>query len=977
VAEESNPLLNPLEASHLLGITPELLFAYVRNAPKGADGRRLVPTQNGGQTYFLRSELLSFDAFLNEPWSESGSDRANIPAYILTHIKVECGGQCPRCGRGFKLETAHIVDYAISKSHHHHNLIRLCSLCHEEFDSKKILPQGDIESLKVRLITRTREGLASRMVGAGTDGFRPPTPTDIFVGRQREMQQVADGLGKRRIVCIKGPGGIGKTQLALHVLRQSGAQARILWMDLEPLGAICDLHLVLASAISRSGEGYDIAAISTCLESQFDIVAFDGIEGLRPADIEPFEHLVSQLAAGTSATRFLITSQVELLNVDGLLSIDIPPLRADASIQMLETIAGNAANRDSANSVSAIDWLTHFAEGHPLSLRIIANLLRYFKSATTVVDRVKSMGAAAIASPTGESKTKHRSLDACFAVAYSVLQSDERRLLFVLSHCPAGRFYTHINSDLFGISDIEVVVAELARWHLITVDSSWSPVPRVHVLSPVRAFAKLAFHAEDAKLAENLFHELATEMEVQAAVLDDRYTSEGDPGLGTLRIGHEFPNFSYVFDESVRRSSSNPEYDRITCSLAFSLQVFCFVSGRSGRGLQMLEAGAKAALKMEQPGLASSFLLQAANFAQRMGASAKARESLRQICSLRSDPPDLELAGNMAFAQGMLASGDGRLKEAEAHFVEASQQYAQPASASLDKNDHDEEPVNSRMLALALMERARICEHSGRELEALEVYTASMSLMRKIDDRVNVGTVLHQMGNCYADLRQFDKAYQSFVDGAHCFFDLGSAIHLSNSLSELGYVLIDHDPGISLFSDLSEEVVQAGLTDVFRDCAARYRSSSARLQPQECIGVIRKLFGMVALVSFTSYTALLEDFAVVLQEELVRPLADQLDDNLRRDPGEKLAIMHLDVTTALAGSLSAMETQSKATIEEIGHFAGLCYIQGDYAWRAFRLFDWLAECLHRRRAWHGLDAAQLKEAAAVSADTGQPFRLRK
>ena len=399
MAEESNPLLNPLEASHLLGITPELLFAYVRNAPKGADGRRLVPTQNGGQTYFLRSELLSFDAFLSEPWSESGSDRANVPAYILCHIKVECGGQCPRCGRGFKLETAHIVDYAISRSHHHHNLIRLCSLCHEEFDSKTILPEGDIESLKARLIARTRERLAFRMAGSGTDGFRPPTPTDIFVGRQREMQQVADGLARRRIVCIKGPGGIGKTQLALHVLRQTGAGARVLWIDLEPLGAICDLHLVLASAISSAGDAYDIATISACLESQFDIVAFDGIEVLRPTDVEHFEHLLSQLAARTSTTRFLITSQVELLNVDGLLGIDIPPLRADASIQMLEVIAGNAANRDSPNNRSAIDWLTHFAGGHPLSLRIIASLLRYFKSATTVASRVQSRGAAAPRSP--------------------------------------------------------------------------------------------------------------------------------------------------------------------------------------------------------------------------------------------------------------------------------------------------------------------------------------------------------------------------------------------------------------------------------------------------------------------------------------------------------------------------------------------------------------------------------------------------
>ena len=66
MADDSNLLLGPLEAAHLLGITQELLFAYVRNAPKGADGRRLATSQHRGQTYFRRSELLNFDDYLKE-----------------------------------------------------------------------------------------------------------------------------------------------------------------------------------------------------------------------------------------------------------------------------------------------------------------------------------------------------------------------------------------------------------------------------------------------------------------------------------------------------------------------------------------------------------------------------------------------------------------------------------------------------------------------------------------------------------------------------------------------------------------------------------------------------------------------------------------------------------------------------------------------------------------------------------------------
>lgn len=975
MAEDKNSLLDQFEAAHLLGITPELLFAYIRYAPKGGNGRKLEVTQHDGQTHFLRCDLLSFDEYLKEPWSELADDRATIPTYVVTHLKVESGSQCPRCGRGFKLETAHILDYAISRSHHHHNLIRLCTLCHEEFDDKKILPKGEIESIKARLIARTRERVKRGMELSILDGFRPPTPTDVFLGRESLVAQIAKALTTKRLVCINGPGGMGKTQLALHVLPLLGEQCRTMWLDLESLGSIGDISLVLASALTGSGEHNDLRAISHHLELQIDLIVFDGIESLGATDLEAFENLVSQLAASTRLTRFLVTSQCELLNIDGLLSIEIPILDEGVSINMLQVIAGSVTEMVHAVDLQAIHRLVDFAGGHPLSLRIIANLLRYFKSPTVVADRVKSMGAAAITAPNSQKTAKHRSLDACFFSAYAVLQSDERRLLFLLSHCPAGRFSTHLDGQTFGISDMSVAIAELARWHLITVDTAWSSVPRIHVLSPVRAFAKRAFQEQDALLAETLFYELSMDMLTHARVLDDRYTSEGDVGRSTQRLSQEFPNLSYIFDEAQLRSPLNPEYERITFGLAFSLQVFCFVSGRSERGLQLLNAGVIAALNMEQVSIASSLMLQIANFAERMGDSANAREALCRICSLPNDNFDPELGGNIAFAKGMLTKVDGNLEKAQEHFAEASQLYGQTVPAFADDTEFKDKPANERMQALALMERARIYEHSGRQNEALEIYECSLSLMRAINDRVNIGTVLHQMGNCYANLEQFENAYKSYVESTRCFFHLGSAIHLSNSLSELGYVLIDYDPGSSLLEALSEEMVQAGLVDIYNQCRDSYRPSLLRLEVHECVRLIRKLFGIVSLVSFTQYESMLEEFADNLRNVLAKPLTDQLVSGGRRGSGENLVIMHLDVTAAMALSLSAVDSRSQPSIDEIGHFAMLCYTQSEPAWHLFRLFDWLAVYLKRKRAYSNVSSARLIKAAAVCSATDEPFEL--
>src|SRR5262249_28054701 len=151
-----------------------------------------------------------FDAYLKEPWSPNRQSRPPIPEYIVQHLKTECGGQCPRCGRGFKLENAHINDYARSLSHHHHNLIRLCSLCHGEFDTKRILPRNEIASLKAKLIAQTRERLVPHFAARTKSGFAPPTPATIFVGRDAELEMLIRALGQMRTVCIRGSGGIGK-----------------------------------------------------------------------------------------------------------------------------------------------------------------------------------------------------------------------------------------------------------------------------------------------------------------------------------------------------------------------------------------------------------------------------------------------------------------------------------------------------------------------------------------------------------------------------------------------------------------------------------------------------------------------------------------------------------------------------------------------------------------------------------------------
>ena len=53
-----------------------------------------------------------------------------------------------------------------------------------------------------------------------------PLPVSSFIGRDRELEQTAAALGQARVVTLTGPGGVGKTRLALQAAGQVAGAVR-------------------------------------------------------------------------------------------------------------------------------------------------------------------------------------------------------------------------------------------------------------------------------------------------------------------------------------------------------------------------------------------------------------------------------------------------------------------------------------------------------------------------------------------------------------------------------------------------------------------------------------------------------------------------------------------------------------------------------------------------------------------------------
>lgn len=128
-------LLNKVESAIAMGISVELLEAFVKKCPKPNGTRKLQSKTVDGQQMFEESEIQQFQQFLAEPWPKPPSGkRPNIPKAIADDVRQECHHQCAICGHMDNGEVAHIEDVASTLNNSPANLIVLCPNHHSKYD---------------------------------------------------------------------------------------------------------------------------------------------------------------------------------------------------------------------------------------------------------------------------------------------------------------------------------------------------------------------------------------------------------------------------------------------------------------------------------------------------------------------------------------------------------------------------------------------------------------------------------------------------------------------------------------------------------------------------------------------------------------------------------------------------------------------------------------------------------------------------
>jgi len=154
---------------------------------------------------------------------------------------------------------------------------------------------------------------------------RLPAPVTPLVGRVKEQRDVAGALYAGRLVTLTGPGGVGKTRLAMAVAAQAQQRfgGRAWWVELAPVASGDMVAHVIADALgARDAPGVDLVeSVAGRIGEHPGLLVLDNCEHLTTACRE----VAGRLLAACPRLHILATSR-EPLGADGESRWPLPPL---------------------------------------------------------------------------------------------------------------------------------------------------------------------------------------------------------------------------------------------------------------------------------------------------------------------------------------------------------------------------------------------------------------------------------------------------------------------------------------------------------------------------------------------------------------------------------------------------------------------------------------------------------------------------
>ncbi len=621
-----------------------------------------------------------------------------------------------------------------------------------------------------RLYELVAEGLPASILALRTTPARPnnlPLQLTSFVGRA-EIEEARRLLATTRLLTLTGPGGTGKTRLALQLAREvmNDFPDGTYFVELD---AVDDAELV-PSEIAHTlhlelGADPPIERLVRDLREKRALIVLDNFEQVVGA-----APMLSRLLREAPGLQMIVTSRI-VLRAYGEQEFQVPPLSGDEAVRLFveRATAANSTFRLNGNAEAVTDIVTRL-DGLPLAIELAAARVRVLP-----VEALRSRLDQRLAVLTGGPRdlpARQQTLRGAIDWSYDLLEEPDRRLFERFSVFAGGASLTEIEAICGPAEDLGEDVldglASLAEKSLLRSVESGHTDPRFAMLATIREYATERLAARGHDQARTRERHARTYLAIAETCAPNLTGAAAASFLDRLELDHD--NLRAAMDWTI--SAGELELAaRMGVGLWRFWQVRGHLSEARDRLAAVVDAPGAGALP---PGVRARLLGAAGSVAYWSGDADSVGQLYRaalEAARAADDPVILAEATYNAGFEPILGQGRRqRYAFGGPLFQEALRLYREIG---------DERGEANATWALAISELA-----AGDVPAARRHFEESLALNRRLGQHFGAGWALHMMGLIDLNERQPDAADRRFREAAALF-------RQSNDLSAIVLLLQD------------------------------------------------------------------------------------------------------------------------------------------------------------------------------------------